>query len=307
MRIDRTHKTWFVGSLIGLAIATAIYIPYSLRSPQGPQGGSTLGLVYGSVGSAFMVIAALLGLRKKFPIWRIGKARSWMRAHLWLGFLAFPLILLHGGFHFGGTLTTVLMWLFIVVFVSGIFGAVLQHFMPPFVTQQLPMETIYEQIGRVRGQLADEAGRLVEEARAALSGELLLATERQRASAAAAGVISGDITVASGLEASEDLARQLQDFVSTQVVGFLKQAGAGGFALADPERARIAFQQFRIVMPENLRSSIDDLENICEEKRQLDRQARMHRLLHGWLLVHIPISYALLLLGAVHALFALRY
>jgi hypothetical protein len=307
MRIDRTHKPWFVGSLIGLAIATAIYIPYSLRSPQGPQGGSTLGLVYGSVGSAFMVITALLGLRKKFPIWRIGKARSWMRAHLWLGFLASPLILLHGGFHFGGTLTTVLMWLFIVVFVSGIFGAVLQHFMPPFVTQQLPMETIYEQIGRVRGQLADEAGRLAEEARAALSGELLLATERQRASAAAAGVISGDITVASGLEASEDLARQLQDFVSTQVVGFLKQAGAGGFALADPEKARIAFQQFRIVMPENLRSSIDDLENICEEKRQLDRQARMHRLLHGWLLVHIPISYALLLLGAVHAVFALRY
>jgi hypothetical protein len=33
----------------------------------------------------------------------------------------------------------------------------------------------------------------------------------------------------------------------------------------------------------------------------------MHHFLHGWLLVHIPLSYALLALGAIHAVFALRY
>jgi hypothetical protein len=33
----------------------------------------------------------------------------------------------------------------------------------------------------------------------------------------------------------------------------------------------------------------------------------MHRLLHGWLLVHVPLSYAVLLLGAIHAVVALRY
>jgi hypothetical protein len=52
---------------------------------------------------------------------------------------------------------------------------------------------------------------------------------------------------------------------------------------------------------------VDDLENICEEKRQLDQQSRLHRILHGWLLVHIPLSYALLLLGAVHAVMALKF
>jgi len=35
---------------------------------------------------------------------------------------------------------------------------------------------------------------------------------------------------------------------------------------------------------------------ICEEKRQLDQQRRYHLVLHGWLLVHIPLSYAVLLL-----------
>src|SRR5579864_6815513 len=150
MLIDHTHRSWFIGSAIGLAAAIAVYIPYSLHSPQGPRGGSALGLVYGSVGFAFMLFAGLLGLRKKFPIWRIGRAQTWMRGHLWLGTLSFPLILMHGGFHFGGALTLVLMWLFAFVFASGILGAALQHFMPRFHTSRLPMETIYEELDHVR-------------------------------------------------------------------------------------------------------------------------------------------------------------
>ena len=67
------------------------------------------------------------------------------------------------------------------------------------------------------------------------------------------------------------------------------------------------FQQFRVLCPEDLWPRLTDLESICEEKRQLDQQRRLHRILHGWLLFHIPVSYALLLLGAVHAVIALRY
>jgi hypothetical protein len=52
---------------------------------------------------------------------------------------------------------------------------------------------------------------------------------------------------------------------------------------------------------------LDDLENICEEEHQLRRQIRIYVWLHGWLLVHVPLSMALLVLGAVHAVMALRY
>jgi hypothetical protein len=52
---------------------------------------------------------------------------------------------------------------------------------------------------------------------------------------------------------------------------------------------------------------VDDLEDICEEKRQLDRQSRLHKVLHGWLLVHIPLSYAVLLISAWHAAVAIRF
>jgi hypothetical protein len=77
--------------------------------------------------------------------------------------------------------------------------------------------------------------------------------------------------------------------------------------LGNPSLAQKMFQQFRVLLPPELHSNLDDLENICEEKRQLDKQSRLHKVLHGWLLVHIPLSYALLLLGAVHAAVALKF
>jgi hypothetical protein len=55
------------------------------------------------------------------------------------------------------------------------------------------------------------------------------------------------------------------------------------------------------------RGVLDDLESICEEQRQLGRQRRMYHWLHAWLLVHVPLSVALLILGGVHAVMALRY
>jgi hypothetical protein len=306
VRIDETHRRWFLGSVAALLIASAVYIVYSRSAPQGATGGTVAGLTYGSIGSAFMLFAGLLGARKKVPIWRVGRAQAWMRGHLWLGFLSFPLIVFHSGFRFGVGLTRALMWLCLVVFVSGIVGAILQHFMPRLTTQRIPLETIYEQIGRVRSQLASEAEALVEEACAALAGNVSQATEQQRAASASAGTIGG-LTVASGLQVDEGASVELQQFFRREMQPYVAQGGARNMALADRNQSRGMFQQLRLLLPPNLHASIDDLENICEEKRELDQQTLYHRVLHAWLFVHIPASYALLLLGAVHAVMALRY
>jgi hypothetical protein len=304
--IDHTHRKWFMGSMAILIVAGATYIPYSLRSPQGPRGSSLPGIAYGSVGFAFMLFAGLLGLRKRFPVWRVGRAQTWMRGHLWLGFISFPLILLHGSFHFGGPLTRVLMWLFIFVFCSGLLGAALQHFLPRLHTAQLPMETIYEQIDRVRGQLVEEAERVVAETCAALEGEVSSATEKQRAVAASAGA-NWDVTVASGMQVDEQASTELRRVLSAEIHPYLEKTGARDTRLGDPPVATALFRQLRVLLPATLHPNIEDLENICEEKRQLDKQSRLHKILHGWLLIHVPLSYALLLLGAWHAVVALRF
>src|SRR5258707_15032566 len=101
MKLDSTQRSWFFLSIAIFAMCVAIYVPYALTAARGPTGGSALGLAFGIVGFAFMLFAAALGARKRAPTWRIGRAQAWMRGHLWLGALALPLILFHGGFYFG--------------------------------------------------------------------------------------------------------------------------------------------------------------------------------------------------------------
>jgi hypothetical protein len=305
--IDRTHRPWFLFTMAALAVGGAVYLVYSAWAVRGPNGGSAMGLIYGSIGSAFMLFAGLLGARKKMPLWRIGRTTSWMRGHLWLGFLSFPYILFHSGFSLGaGSLTRSLMVLFIIVFASGLFGAVLQHFMPRMMTERVHMETIYEQIDRVLTQLLDEAEILMKDLRGSLQGELSRVGEAQRGAAASAGT-RGNLTVASGLGANERAENALLDFFKNDMRPFLVQRGVSKLAIADRQQASAMFAQLRVLLPHDLWPKLEDLESICEEKRELDRQRRMHNVLHTWLLVHIPASYALLLLGAVHAVYALRY
>lgn len=294
MIIDRTHKKWLVASLIILGVATAAYIPYALNAATGPSGGSVLGLAYGIIGSAFMIFAGLLAARKQVPVWRVGRAQSWMRGHLWLGLLSLPLILFHGGFHFGGALTSVLMALLIIVVASGVFGAILQHYMPRVMTVKVPMETIFEQIDSVRAQLRAEA-----------DGFVAAACGFPPASTAGAGKQSA-VAVAA-VAASEEETTPLRRFYMDEMRPFLENARARRHPLADADQAREVFEELRTLLPPAVHDAVKDLENICEEERELRRQVRLHHWLHGWLMLHIPLSFALLLLGAVHAVMALRY
>lgn len=307
MLIDRSHRPWFLFTLAAL-VATGIgYAIYSAMSVRGPSGGSVVGLIYGSVGYALMLFAGLLGVRKRYPVWRVGRATTWMRGHLWLGLLSFPLILFHAAFSLGaGALTRTLMVLFIVVVVSGLLGAVLQHFLPRLMTERVQLETIYEQIDSVRAQLLEEAEKIVAELRSALEGDLSWADEKQRATAASAGT-RGGLTIASGLGADDHTSGIIGDFFDAELRPFLSQAGGSQCSLADKAKASGMFGQLRVQVPRNLWPKLADLESLCDEKRGIDRQQRIHHVLHGWLLVHVPLSYALLVLGAIHAIFALRY
>src|ERR1700722_13853369 len=101
MRIDRTHKGWLVASLAIFGVALLLYAACRVPPEGGSMGGTAAGLSFGVVGLAFMIFAAMLGARKRVPVYRFGRAQSWMRGHLWLGLLSLPIILLHSGFRYG--------------------------------------------------------------------------------------------------------------------------------------------------------------------------------------------------------------
>ncbi len=326
MRMDKTQRGWALASLAFLAISAVMYDLYSFESPQGPRGGSTIGLIFGVAGFGFMLFAALLGARKRVPTWRIGRAQAWMRGHLWLGFLALPMILFHGGFHFGGTLTRVLMWLLIITVFSGVFGATLQHYIPRMMTSDVPLETIYDEIGRVRSLLREEADRAIESICGSLGLSKTLGEEGQRAGgftalrtiAASAVPLRTSAAVSAGASAavaaateiillSEEESAPLRRFFLDEMRPFLEQPKQRGQRLGDAAKATSAFAGLRTLLPAAAHVTLADLEDICDEARQLTRQERLHHWLHGWLLLHIPLSVALILLGAIHAVMALRY
>lgn len=293
MRIDRTHRPWVVAT-IGLAIASTVaYVVYAVRTPGGPRGGTAMGLTFGIVGYAMMLYAGLLGARKRVPTWRLGRAQTWMRGHLWLGLLSLLMILYHAGFAFRGPLTLVMMLLFFIVIGSGILGAAIQHYVPNYMTSRIPLETIYEEIPHVRAQLCQEADALAVAICGPLDGAPVEETEAQAE------------TVLVEIE-HEDRER-FRDVYLHKVRPFLADPEAAGVELADPLRSGETFDALRRLLAPPVHGVVDDLENICDEEHQLTRQIRVYRWLHAWLLVHVPLSIALLVLGAVHAVVALRY
>ena len=280
-------------------LAALVYVPYSLFSPTAPSGSSPLGLTYGVAAYGIMLFCAVLSIRKKFRIWRIGRAQTWMRGHLWLGLLSYPLILLHAGLSGGHGLARLLMVILSTVVVSGMIGAIIQHYMPHAMTERVPTETIYNQIDRVQGQLLAEADGLLASLTPQKSDYGLIVPT--------SGPTDTMTTATTLIRLGEQSSTKLRKQYDENIRPYLARRGSHRQSLADRHTSLVLFAQLRAVTPESFRTVIDDLENICQEKRDLDRQSRLHRLLHGWLLVHIPLSYLLLVLGAVHAIMALHY
>ncbi len=302
MRIDSSHSGWAVASVSILGLATLLYVPYSLFYPGGARGNSLPGVIYGFLGYGMMLYAGLMGARKKVPLWRVGRASVWMRGHLWLGALSLPMILFHSAFYARGSLTLVMMILLVIVFLSGVTGAMLQHFLPRRILANVPLETIYEQIPTVREQLREEASSIVDRL---CVGPGVIAV-------AASPLESGrSVPAASEEEELVDLTEaerlNLRQAYNTGILPFLRDPESPDSSLGDAKHAAVFFEALRKQSPPSIHEFLSDLESICDEQRQLTRQRRSYILLHGWLLVHVPLSITLLVLGGIHALVAIHY
>lgn len=297
MILDRKAKPWAYSCLAIFAIATVLYIVYA-RTHRGSVSGSTLpGLLFGAAGSLAIVIAMLLALRKRFRAMRIGRAYYWMQAHVWIGLLSYPLILFHaGGFVWHGPLASVLMWLLTIVYVAGIAGLLVQQSLPTKLLREVPAETIVEQMQQVLERLRAEAEAVMQ--------PLL---EQQRDHDLDVELTSGRLPGAAVATPALAAGRAVQDFYQAQIVRFLAEPFDSTLPLASDLSAQEAFHVLHTRVSPDLHLTLAKLQTVVDERRQLHRQRRLHLILHGWLLIHVPLSYALLILGAIHAVMAFRY
>jgi hypothetical protein len=450
MRVfNRAHVPWAIFVVLATIVACWLYagnfapryLPAGLQLPAGlvqkPSdhrsiGGTPLGLMFGAIALAIFIFAALLGVRKRLVLWRIGTVQRWLRAHIWLSLLTIPLVILHSGFRLGGPMTTLLIVLYFIVMVSGLYGLALQQQMPRIMMERLPAESVYEQIPHIRGQLytaaekmraalqpapaqKSDAGALAPSpAKAVTSGSAPMAstaaelsTPTARAKTAVGSTITAEPVVTpapprmdekvspprsaeskppetmgtptarvsegapvpAGTEPSGQVAplevvpksvspplpiaasaaapgekpsagtiaqpaakppapatpappakaapqaaktdadseTALLDFLDRQILPYLKAKRGERFRLGNARFSEDTFRFVKLRVTESYRDRVEEIQGWCDERRMLDLQTKLHHWLHGWLFIHAPLSFVLLILTMWHAFVTLFY
>ena len=289
MLIDRSHRGWIWTTLLLCTASVGAYVPYHMQAlPPGPRGSTWPGLAYGVVALVLMLYAAVIGVRRKVRHWNLGRAETWLKGHIWLGLLAYLLMFLHAGFRLGGPLSMTLLVLFTLVVVSGVHGLAMQFAVPRIMTAEVQVETMVDQIPLMIRRLREEGERVVCEVCGPLVPEPPDPEGKRKAKQQ------------EPLEGSEPL----KAFFLAEAGPYLER-GRGRLSTAGGRQA--LFAQVRHMSGTAMHGAVERLEALCEERRQLDVQERLHWWLHGWMFVHLPAAAALVLLSLVHAVVSVYY
>ncbi len=306
MKIDRHHIPWAISVSAATLIIAAFfcseffpqYLPIPIDLPKflshaprerNSYGASPLGLFYGVLALAIFLFASALGVRKKKRLWRIGNVQVWLRAHIWLSIFTIPLVAFHCGMHAGGPQTTTVVVLYCIVMVSGFFGLALQNFMPEMMKERLSREVVYEQIPHIRQLIAESA----KEMRAGLLETIALPASKTESASVAPVATDASVSV-------------ILEFLDEECLPYLDapRLRATRMRLGDHRASDDLFRLLRLNSSENFRAKLDELQGWCDDRRLMDLQTKMHHWLHGWLLIHVPVSFALIVFTFWHAYIA---
>jgi hypothetical protein len=257
------------------------------------------------------------------------------KQHIWLGLISVPVVYLHCGPRWGSAISSVVFVLYVIVIISGVSGLLLQHVLPRLLRLEVPSEAIHSQIPRILDDLRREADLLIRATSgpvdfgAECGGEAglfpgrrpspLLATIRDHRKGYGVGLL--EHTPCAPVAGSECLLRfyeqDLRPFLADGVLSLLSRAsyvrvarlvlGGNTGVLSSPTLAKAEFFKLRGKLDPAAYGVVDALERICDRRRQLAHQARLHTVLHSWLLIHVPAAAALLVALAAHIFYGIKF
>lgn len=219
-----------------------------------------------------MVALSAYNAKKKAPFFPSGRSAHWLQFHIYAGLLTGVLFFAHvglGSLH--GGLETALAALYGLVFASGGIGLLLDRTLSRRLSE-LDDEILYERIPLLRRQVLTEAEDVVLRA--------TVATKSPR----------------------------VGDFYTRELRPFFESPGRVWALLPGSKGRRhkpIAEidKQSRYMTPEE-RTFMEELAALLRQKSTLDSHWACQTLLKGWLFVHVPATYSLLLVALVHAVIA---
>jgi len=269
MRWRPAEPWWFVGFSLVLAALALLYADYWLRFPMNPGVG--YGLAFGIASAVLMALAVLLNLRKKLMFLPLGRTHHWYQIHVYGGTLSFVLMFMHtGGRVSGGVISWALMGLFLVVALTGFIGLFLQKYIPPTLTGNLQVEATFERVPALVTSLREEAEGFMK-------------------------------------EASSIIRSFYEEEIAPDLAGPTPQLSYLWNSAGDMPRKMALFAHTRRFLDPREQALLEDLREIYREKKEIDIQYSLQRLLRYWLLIHVPCSHALWVVVVIHIVSVLYY
>jgi hypothetical protein len=227
-----------------------------------------------------------------------------MQFHVWLGLISLPVVLVHSGFRFGGPFTTVTLTLFLTVIASGVWGLVLQQWLPQKILADIPGETVASEVDFTGDYHAQEVVRLI-------SGLIQSSDESAEGSHPPPEINRATLAAARADTQAPILtgqtAEDLRVFANRLLLPYLRAGTRSRSPLVSRAEVERRFARFRELTPAEARPALDRMEALCDLRRQWDLLVRLQFWLHNWLLVHLPLSVALTGLVFVHIVRASKY
>ncbi len=229
-------------------------------------------IVSGFVLLTLVLALTLFNARKKRPFLPLFRASTWTQIHIYAGFLSVFLFGIHTGWRTPtGTFEVVLALVFLAVAISGFVGLAISRTIPSRLTIY-GENLIFERIPAMRTAVRTEAEELVVKSVTA----------------------NNSSTVADFYEAKLRNYFMRPSFVFSHLIGSRRPL----FDLLSEVEAmdRYLNSEEREVMVQ--------LTELIRTKDNLDFQLYGQALLKGWLFVHIPLTYSLIVFAIVHGVLA---
>ena len=215
-----------------------------------------------------MLYLTLYNSRKKLPFLPLVSSRAWLQPHIYLGLFTGLVFLMHMRWHWPqGWFEMLLALLFVGVTLSGVFGWWLSRTLPKRLTTA-GGEVPFERIPVIRRSLQLQAEKLV-----------------------VAGVVPANSSTLADFYAA-----RLADFFSrpanfqSHLVGSRRPLNYLLGQMAEVDRFINASEK----------KTVAELTELVRQKDMLDFHRSAQLVMKGWLFVHIPLTYGLLVFSVAH-------
>lgn len=258
-----------------IVLVAACFAAYAWPPPaDGRSGGTEVGYGLGILCALLMLWLSWFGVRKRRYGTGGAPLRGWLSAHVYLGTTLLLLVPLHCAFEFGWNVHTLAYAVMSAVIVSGFFGVGLYAVVPTAMTGNRPGEklaALLQQISEIDAQCRTL-----------------------------------------GRELPDSYSRGIQVAIEeTRIGGGVRRQLAGIEPACGTTRGLAMIRAVDEHLEPKARDAVSQLVEILVRKQALlgrvRRDGRFKALLDLWLIFHVPLAVASVLLVAVHVFVVLYY